>query len=53
MVVKSSNTVAAESMKVGGAERSYIAGTRTLHSEHAKHALFLGGLGACPPPGKF
>ena len=44
--------MAAESMKVGGAECSYIAGTRTVreaHLEHAKHALFLGGSGGMPP----
>jgi len=49
--------VAAESIKVGGAECSYIAGTcmvREAHSEHALHAaFFLGGSGGMPPPGKF
>ena len=37
--------------KLGG-EFSNIVGTRTVrevHSEHAKHALFLGGSGGMPP----
>jgi len=48
--------VAAESIKVEGAECSYIAGTRMVreaHSEHAKHALFLGGSGGMPPQENF
>ena len=46
----------AESIKVWGAECSYIAGTHMVHeahSEHASQALFLGGSGGMPPPGKF
>jgi len=42
--------------KLGGAECSYIAGTRTVrkaYSEHAKHALFLGGSGGMPPQENF
>ena len=27
----------------------YMHIVREAHSKHAKHALFLGGLGACPP----
>jgi len=43
-------------MKSWGGECRYIAGTRTVrevHSEHAKHALFLGGSGGMPPQENF
>jgi len=39
-----------------GAECSCIVVTcavREVHSEHALHALLLGGSGGMPPPGKF
>ena len=50
------NAAAAEGWKVGGAECSCIAGTRTVrkaHSEHASHALLLGGSGGMPPQENF